>query len=416
MFLHFVSEKGRLKLPASDLPDGSGLLMDNLLLIRYGEIALKGKNRPFFENKLLQNIKASLRGLQQPFQVEFRRGRYYVTIAEENLFPALRRLQKVCGIVSISPVSPAELDLDDICRQSSRLLAASYQPEMTFKVNTRRANKNFPYTSPEVNKLVGAYLLENKPELKVDVHNPATSINIEIREKKAYLYSRVYPGPGGLPVGVTGKGLLLLSGGIDSPVAGWMAMKRGVEIEALHFHSPPFTGEGAINKVLDLCHLLASYGGKITLHLAPFTEIQQEIMSKCPQPMLITLMRRVMFRIAERLALKRKITVLFTGESLGQVSSQTLENLIAINEVTTLPILRPLIGLDKEEIVEISREINSYPISIRPFEDCCTLFIPRHPVTRPSLDKLARAEEQIPLGELVDRCLEKLESRVISFE
>ncbi len=389
--------------------------MDNLLLIRYGEIALKGKNRPFFEKKLLNNIKAALQGLQ-PFQVNFRRGRYYVAIAEENIFPALRRLQKVCGIVSISPVSTAELALDDICRQAFNLLKASHQPGMTFKVNTRRANKSFPHTSPEVSRLVGAHILKKEPDLKVDVHNPATAINIEIREKNAYLYSQVFPGTGGLPVGVTGKGLLLLSGGIDSPVAGWMALKRGVEIEALHFHSPPFTGEGAINKVLDLCHLLATYGGKITLHLASFTEIQKEIMSKCPRPMLITLMRRVMFRIAERLALKRKIPVLFTGESLGQVSSQTLENLVAISEVTTLPILRPLIGLDKVEIVEISREINSYPISIRPFEDCCTLFIPRHPVTRPALDKLARAEEQIPLEELVDHCLEKLESRVISSE
>ena len=389
--------------------------MNSLLLIRYGEIALKGKNRPFFENTLLHNIKASLKGLQ-PFQVNFRRGRYYVNISEDNLFPALRRLQKVCGIVSISPVSTAKLDLDDICRQTLKLLHASHQPGATFKVETRRANKNFQHISPEVSRLVGAYILKNEPGLKVDVHNPAITLNIEIREKEAYLYSQIFPGPGGLPVGVTGKGLLLLSGGIDSPVAGWMALKRGVEIEALHFHSPPFTGEGAINKVLDLCHLLATYGGKVTLHLAPFTEIQEEIMSKCPRPMLITLMRRVMFRIAERLAHKREITVLFTGESLGQVSSQTLENIVAIDKIADLPILRPLIGLDKEEIVEISREINSYPISIRPFEDCCTLFVPRHPVTRPSLDKLIKAEKKIPLEELIDRCLKQLESRIISSE
>jgi thiamine biosynthesis protein ThiI len=402
-------------MPASGLPDGGKLLLENLLLIRYGEIALKGQNRPFFEKKLFKNIEAALQGLGQPFQVEFIRGRYYVTTAEEHLFPALRRLQKVCGIVSISPVSQAELSLDEICRQAAQLLA-SCQPETTFKVNTRRANKKFPYLSPEVNKLVGAYLLKNYPELRVDVHNPEIPVNIEIREKKAYLYSRVFPGPGGLPVGVTGKGLLLLSGGIDSPVAGWMALKRGVEIEALHFHSPPFTGEGAINKVLDLCQQLASYGQRITLHLAPFTEIQQEIMSRCPRPLLITLMRRVMFRIAARLAQKRKITVLFTGESLGQVSSQTLENLVAINAVTTLPVLRPLIGFDKEEIVEISREIDTYPISIRPFEDCCTLFIPRHPATRPSLAQLTGAEKQIALEELITSCLKKLESRTILSE
>ena len=389
--------------------------MNSLLLIRYGEIALKGKNRPFFENKLLNNIKASLTGLQ-PFQVTFRRGRYYVDVSEDNLFPALRRLQRVCGIVSISPVSTAELDLDHICRQTLRLLRTSHQPGTTFKIETRRANKNFPHISPEISRLVGAYILKNEPGLKVDVHDPAITLNIEIREKEAYLYSQTFPGPGGLPAGVTGKGLLLLSGGIDSPVAGWMALKRGVEIEALHFHSPPFTGEGAVNKVLDLCHLLATYGGEITLHLAPFTEIQEEIMSRCPRPMLITLMRRAMFRIATKLAQKEGIPVLFTGESLGQVSSQTLENIVAIEKVTDLPVLRPLIGLDKKEIVEISREINSYPISIRPFEDCCTLFVPRHPVTRPSLEKLIKAEEEIPLEELIDCCLKKIESRTISSE
>ncbi len=389
--------------------------MDSLLLIRYGEIALKGKNRPFFEKRLLQNIKAALQGLQ-PFQVDFRRGRYYVTISGENIFPALHRLQKVCGIVSISPVSTAQLTLDDICRQALLLYRTAHQPGTTFKINTRRANKNFPHTSPEVSSFVGAHILKNEPGLKVDVHNPASAINIEIRERKAYLYSQVFPGPGGLPTGVTGKGLLLLSGGIDSPVAGWMALKRGIEIEALHFHSPPFTGEGAINKVLDLCHLLAAYGGKIDLHLAPFTEIQTEIISKCPRPLLITLMRRAMFRIAEKLALKRKITVLFTGESLGQVSSQTLENLVAIDKVIELPVLRPLIGLDKVEIVDISREINSYPISIRPFEDCCTLFVPRHPATRPTLRQLSKAEELIPLEALIERCLEKMESRTIMSE
>ena len=218
--------------------------MDSLLLIRYGEIALKGKNRPFFEKRLLQNIKAALQGLQ-PFQVDFRRGRYYVTISGENIFPALHRLQKVCGIVSISPVSTAQLTLDDICRQALLLYRTAHQPGTTFKINTRRANKNFPHTSPEVSSFVGAHILKNEPGLKVDVHNPASAINIEIRERKAYLYSQVFPGPGGLPTGVTGKGLLLLSGGIDSPVAGWMALKRGIEIEALHFHSPPFTGEGA---------------------------------------------------------------------------------------------------------------------------------------------------------------------------
>ncbi len=386
--------------------------MNPLLLIRYGEIALKGKNRPFFENKLLQNIKESLKGLE-PFQVSFRRGRYYVKIDGENLFSAQRRLQQVFGIVSISPVFPAKLDLEEICRQALKLLKDSYKPGTTFKINTRRANKNFPYTSPEINNLAGAYLLKSNLELKVDVHNPEIIINIDIRDKEAYLYSQSLPGPGGLPVGVTGKGLLLLSGGIDSPVAGWMALKRGIDIEALHFHSPPFTGDSALNKVVDLCHLLAAYSREITLHLAPFTKVQKEIRLKCPESILITLMRRVMFRVAERLAVKRNIPVIFTGESLGQVASQTLENLVAINEVADLPILRPLIGFDKEDIINIARKINSFPISVRPFDDCCTLFIPRHPVTRPALEELKKAEENIPLEELIAYCLDNIETKHI---
>jgi len=386
--------------------------MDSLLLIRYGEIALKGKNRPFFENKLLQNIKARLKGLE-PFQVSFRRGRYYVKIDEENLLPAQRRLQHVFGIVSISPVLTANLEIEDICRQSLKLLQENYRAALTFKVNTRRANKKFPFTTPEINNIVGGYLLKSGLELKVDVHNPQVVVNIEIREKKAYLYSRIVPGPGGLPVGVTGKGLLLLSGGIDSPVAGWMALKRGIELEALHFHSPPFTGEGTLNKVEDLCRLLAAYSGGITLHLAPFTEVQKEILLKCPEEMLITLMRRIMFRVAEILAKRKNIPVVFTGESLGQVASQTLENLAAVNEVISLPVLRPLIGFDKEEIVNVAQKIGTYAVSIRPFDDCCTLFVPRHPVTRPLLRELQKAEEMLPLEELIAGCVDNIETRFI---
>ena len=387
--------------------------MNSLLLIRYGEIALKGKNRPFFEKYLLRNIKKSLEGLE-PFQVSFQRGRYFVKIGEENLFTAQRRLQRVFGIVSISPVSPAALDHEEICRQALKLLKESYRPGITFRVNTRRANKKFPLTSPEVSSSVGAYLLQNNPELKVDLHNPELTINIDIRNKEAYLYSRSVPGPGGLPVGVTGKGLLMLSGGIDSPVAGWMALKRGIELEALHFHSPPFTGDNALNKVIDLCRLLASYSGKITLHLASFTEIQKEIRLQCPEKMLITLMRRMMLRVAEGLAAKRGIPVLFTGESLGQVASQTLENLVTIDGVTPLTILRPLICFDKEEIIDLSRKIDSFPISIRPFDDCCTLFVPRHPVTRPTIEELTKAEEALSLEALTARCLDNVRTEQIT--
>jgi thiamine biosynthesis protein ThiI len=386
--------------------------MNSLLLIRYGEIALKGKNRPFFEKKLLQNIKIALKGLE-PFQVSFQRGRYFVSLEEDNIFQACRRLQKVFGIVSLSPVLTAKLEMDDICQKAVEILERSYRPGISFKVNTRRANKRFPFQSPRISAAIGAHLLQSGMKLEVDVHNPELLINIEIREKEAYLYSEAFAGPGGLPVGVTGRGLLLLSGGIDSPVAGWMALKRGLRMEALHFHSPPFTGEGAVNKVLDLCRVLAAYGGTLTLHLASFTAIQKEIRLRCPEEMLITIMRRMMVRIAGLLALDRNIGALFTGESLGQVASQTLENISAVNEVATLPILRPLVGFDKLEIIDIAKKIDTYPISIRPYEDCCTLFVPQHPVTRPRIEELQKAENNLDQEKLLWGCLENIETRTI---
>lgn len=388
--------------------------MQSLLLIRYGEIALKGKNRPFFEKRLLKNIKEALQGLE-PYSVFFQRGRYFVKINLQQSYAAIKKLQNVFGIVSISPVHAVPLEMEQICRQAKLILEELYTgPDFTFKVATRRANKRFPHTSPEINNIVGEILLNSNPGIKVDVHKPDVVINIEIRDKEAYLFCRSLPGPGGLPVGVTGPGLLLLSGGIDSPVAGWMALKRGVKIEALHFHSPPYTGAGAINKVLELSRILTGYGGKITLHLAPFAEIQQQLRQYCPEDLIITLMRRAMFRIAEKLAYRRGLGVIYTGECLGQVASQTLENLTVINNVVTLPVLRPLIGFDKEEITARARQINTYSVSIRPFEDCCTLFVPPHPATRPKNHILEQAEQKIPLDELINRSLENLETRVIT--
>ena len=383
-----------------------------LLLIRYGEIALKGKNRPFFERTLHRNIENSLKGLE-PFRVIYRRGRFFVNISDEYLFLAQKRLQKVFGIISINPAHQTKLDMEEISRGALETLSKNYQPGITFKVEARRPNKNFPYTSPEINQKIGEYLLKSHLDLKVDVHNPQTTVKIEVREDNAYIYTDAAKGPGGLPVGVAGRGLLLLSGGIDSPIAGWMGMKRGVEIEALHFHSPPFTGKGALNKAVDLCQVLSSYSGKIKLHLIPVTDIQKELRLKCSQEKIITLLRRAMFRLADQVAQQRRIPVLFTGESLGQVASQTLENLVVTDQTTSLPVLRPLIGLDKQEITNIAREINSYEISIRPYEDCCTLFIPEHPVTRPSAKDLEKEEAQIPLRELIQDSLDKIETKEI---
>lgn len=386
--------------------------MNAVLLIRYGEIALKGKNRPFFEKKLFQNIKNALHGLE-PFKLEFQRGRFFLQIAEEKLFSAREKLQKVFGVVSVSPAYPVKPELPEIFAEALILLQKSYRPGSSFKVNTRRVDKRFPYPSPQVNSLVGEFILNSGLDVKVDVHNPEILLQIEIREQEAYLFVQRFPGPGGLPVGVTGRGLLLLSGGIDSPVAGYLALKRGITLEALHFYSPPFTGEAAVNKVMDLCRILASYGESIKIHLAPFTEIQTQIRLHCPEPMTITLMRRAMFRLAEELAWKRNIEVLFTGESLGQVASQTLENLVSIEKVISIPVLRPLIGFDKEEIVHISKKINTYPLSILPFEDCCTLFVPKHPVTRPKAEELEKAEEKLPLDELLASCLDNIETKTV---
>ena len=387
--------------------------MSATLLIRYGEIALKGKNRPFFEKKLQNNIKTALKGLE-PYTLLFQRGRFFLEIDDEKLFSARERLQKVIGIVSISPSYPVKPELSAICEEALNFLRRSYRPGISFKVETRRVNKRFPTTSPEVSRLVGEYLLESSGlDVKVDLHQPELLVQIEIRENEAYIFAERFPGPGGLPVGVTGRGLLLLSGGIDSPVAGYMALKRGIYLEALHFHSPPFTGEAAINKVVDLCRVLASYGEKVRLHLAPFTEIQTQLRLNCPETMTITLMRRAMLRIAERFARERGIMVLFTGESLGQVASQTLESLVSIEDVATMPILRPLIGFDKEEIVQISQKIGAYPISVLPFEDCCTLFVPKHPQTKPKIFYLEQAENNLPLEELINSCLERIETRVI---
>ncbi|NLC11231.1 MAG: tRNA 4-thiouridine(8) synthase ThiI [Firmicutes bacterium] len=377
------------------------------LLVRYGELGLKGKNRRFFEKTLGQNIKSTLLDLQD-FKMSYQHRRLIIEINEELLQEALDRLSKVFGIASLSRVWTTPLDLELIKEQALLLLKKTLPRGGSFKVQTRRANKKFSYNTYEMNSELGAHLLRNTDGYFVDVHEPDATINVEIREQEAFLYSSSLPGAGGLPVGVTGKGLLLLSGGIDSPVAGWMAMKRGVSLEALHFHSPPFTGEGAREKVLDLCRQLKPYGGPEKLHLAPFTKIQKAIYSHCPKDYGVILMRRMMMRVATRLSARQKAQALFTGESLGQVASQTMESLAVVEEAAGLPIFRPLLGMDKIEIVNMAQKIGTFPISTRPYEDCCTLFLPPHPVTRPRLESALEAEKKLPVEELVEDCLENI--------
>ncbi|MDW7651735.1 MAG: tRNA uracil 4-sulfurtransferase ThiI [Bacillota bacterium] len=383
--------------------------MNALYLIRYGEIGLKGKNRKFFENALTSNIKKALAGVAE-CKIHRSHSRNFVEVLHGDADAVAKRLTEVFGIVSISPVAIAGLDLEDIKAVALREFSRVVRPGLRFKVETKRANKQFPVKSPEVSREVGGHLLANIEELVVDVRTPEMVLDVEIREHETYIYTDTIPGPGGLPVGVAGKGLLLISGGIDSPVAGWMSMKRGVTVEALHFHSFPFTSERAKEKVIDLCRELTRYGGKIRLHVAHFTEIQKELRMKTPERLTVTLMRRMMFRIAERLAQKRGALALITGESLGQVASQTMESMNVIERVTVIPVLRPLIGLDKEEITVISRKIGTYPISIRPYEDCCTVFLPDFPATRPRLADVEAAEAALDIDALITESLEKTET------
>lgn len=389
--------------------------MHQLLLVRHGEIALKGKNRHFFTNMLTANIRQALRDIEGA-RVQQRHGRNFVRVHVHDTAVCLEKLSKVFGIVSISPVAVAGWSLDAIQEVALSEFRRVARPLLRFKVETKRADKRFPLTSPEVSSHVGAYLLQNFPGLVVDVRQPEQLLEIEIREKEAYIFTEKISGPGGLPVGVTGKALLLVSGGIDSPVAGWMTMKRGVTLEALHFHSFPFTSERAKEKVIDLCRILADWGGPLRLHVAHFTRIQQELREKTPEKLTVTLMRRLMFRVAERLAKRRGALALVTGENLGQVASQTLESMNVIEQVTVRPVFRPLIGFDKEEIVTLARRLHTYPISIRPYEDCCTVFVPEYPETRPSLEAVIAAEALLDIEDLVSSCLDSVETVTITKE
>jgi len=359
--------------------------LDELLLLRYGEIGLKGKNRYVFEQRLVKNIRQALADLL-PRKISHSFGRIYVELFDDKE-SVIERLERVFGLVSMSPAVVAPLCFEAIQSAAGKVLQSG-PVVSTFKVETKRPNKKFPLQSPEINREVGHYLLNQNPRLKVDVHQPDRVITIEVRDQEAYIFGEAFKGPGGLPVGVTGQGLLLLSGGIDSPVAGWLGMKRGLKLVALHFYSYPFTGERSKEKVVHLCKRLADYGGEIKLHIAPFTDIQQSIRRHCREELYVTIMRRMMFRIAEKIAGRDKIPALVTGESLGQVASQTLYSMYAINEAVRLPVLRPLITMDKTEIIQLARLIKTFDISIRPYEDCCTLFIPRHPAIRPRMDKV----------------------------
>lgn len=362
-----------------------------IIMIRLGELTLKGRNRSHFERAMLTQLQDRLSRYEKLGWTRGH-GRIFVELNGEPYEPIAGQIGKTFGIASFSPVFRSSLEPDDILSGALSTMQRLKREQGTFKVSVRRPNKQFPYNSQEMNRRVGGFLLRNLPGWRVDVHQPDVELQVEIRHDYAYIFCEVLPGPGGYPKGTSGKAMLLLSGGIDSPVAGWMAMKRGLEIEAVHFHSFPYTSERAQQKVKELAAKLAEYAGSITLHMVPFTDIQLRLKELGKESLLITLMRRAMFRIVEILAEQRGAKAIITGESLGQVASQTLQSLTVIGQAAELPILRPLIMMDKLEIVAEAKKIGTYPISIQPYDDCCTLFVPKSPSTNPNLHIVERYE------------------------
>ncbi len=388
--------------------------MYKAFLIKYGEIGTKGKNRYLFEDALCRQIRRALKKIDGQFIVSKEQGRIYVECDTDfDYDEAVAKLKTVFGILWICPMMQIEDNgFDDLAEQTVKYLKDVYKgKEMTFKVKARRARKNYPLNSMEINMNLGEKILDAIPQMKVDVHKPDIELNVEIRNK-INIYSEFIPGPGGMPVGTNGKATLLLSGGIDSPVAGYMIAKRGVIIDAVYFHAPPYTSERAKQKVIDLAKLVAVYSGPINLHIVNFTDIQLYIYDQCPHDELTIIMRRYMMKIAEHFALKEESLGLITGESIGQVASQTMHSLAVTNEVCTLPVLRPLIGFDKQEIIDISEKIGTFETSILPFEDCCTIFVAKHPVTKPNLKAIKRSELKLreKIDELVQTAIETTET------
>ena len=371
--------------------------MYKAFLIKYAEIAIKGKNRYLFEDALVSQMNHALKKVDGTFRIRKEQGRIYIEMdGEYDYDEAVEALKCVFGIVGICPVVILEDEgFDKLAEEVIHHIDEAYPDKhFTFKVNARRARKNYPLESMEINAQLGERILNAFPETRVDVHKPEVVINVEIRNQ-INVYSTVIPGPGGMPIGTNGKAMLLLSGGIDSPVAGYMIAKRGVHIDATYFHAPPYTSERAKQKVIDLAKIVAKYAGPINLHVVNFTDIQLAIYEKCPHEELTIIMRRYMMKIAEHFANEGGSLALITGESIGQVASQTIHNLAITNEVCNMPVFRPCIGMDKQEIVDIAEKIGTFETSIQPFEDCCTIFVAKHPVTKGNLKRIKKSEEHL---------------------
>jgi thiamine biosynthesis protein ThiI len=385
--------------------------LKNAYLIKYGEIAIKGRNRYIFENVLVDEIRNRLNKIAR-FKVNKEQGRIYAEPLEEvDEEEVINELQKVFGIIGIMPVVVLEdSDFDNIKSACVEFIDSQYEDKnFTFKVEARRADKKYPMNSMEIAQEMGAHLLHSFDTLKVDVKKPEVKLWIEIRSM-TYIYSRIYKGLGGMPVGTNGRARLMLSGGIDSPVAGWMVAKRGVKIDAIYYHSHPYTSDRAKQKVIDLAKIVSQYSGDIKLHVIPFTDIQLYIYEKCPHEQLTIIMRRIMMQIAEKVAIQNEDMALITGESIGQVASQTIQSLVTTNAVCDMPVFRPLIGFDKQFIVDISQEIGTYETSILPYEDCCTVFVAKHPATKPSLKAVEKFERRLEnIEDMIEEAINNVE-------
>ena len=380
---------------------------NEMLLLKLGEVVLKGQNRRSFEDRLVTNVRRRLKKCGS-FQVYVRQSTIYAEPVSEScdLEAAWQAARQVFGVVSVARAVPCEKEVPAIVETARTYLAEEFARAGSFKVESKRADKNYPMNSIQVSQAVGGDLAELFPDVAVDVHNPDLTVYVEIREKHAYVHAPAVPGAGGLPVGMGGHAVSLLYGGLDSPVSSWMMARRGVELEMVHFVSPPYTSQQAQDKVLELAQQLTAWCGRMLVHIVPFTEIQEEIRRKCPEEYFTLIMRRFMMRLAEAVARRAGAKALITGESLGQVASQTMMALAATDDVAAMPVLRPLIGMDKVEIIRMAREIGTYETSILPYEDCCTVFTPRHPATRPSLDEVRKAESALDVETLVAKSLE----------
>lgn len=379
--------------------------MQDLILIKLGELILKGNNRNRFEDRLMVNIKHAL-AKTGSYRVEKAQGTMYVTPRDDSpIEPAVEKIKKVFGITKISPAYACEKNMPSIYAGILEKMSDNLKNAKTFKVESKRSDKAFELKSPEISAQTGGFILEHFSNLKVDVKNPDITVNVDIREEYAYIYCKKIPGAGGIPTGMSGKGALLLSGGIDSPVAGWLMAKRGITLEAINFFSYPYTSQRAKEKVLSLADTLQDYAGKIPVHIVPFTEIQLQIKDKCPSDLLTIIMRRFMNRISERIAKNTGCGVLITGESLAQVASQTMQSMVVTSEVLTMPVLRPVVGLDKFEIIDYARKIGTFETSILPYDDCCTVFVPKRPDINPKLERVIEAESVLDIDALVEEAV-----------